>query len=176
MRKRVLGLLLISCLLLTAGCGEKESEKRSSKDDKKETSTIKTLSCTSESEKTEIDTDEDGNSIMGIQGQKTEYKYDTEKNELVEMTATAYIEFENAKEDYISKLAEETKSTCSSFEEDETVKSCEIKKGSQKLELYMVADIDKALEDNEDINKNSTFEEIEKYAKENDEDLVCTVK
>lgn len=174
MKKRVLSLLLISCLLLTAGCGEKSS----SKEDKKEDSNIKTLSCTVESEKTEIDEDEDGNSIMGIQGQTTEYKYDTKKNELVEMTSTAYIKFENASSDYISKQTESAESSCDMFKDEDSVKSCKVKKDGQKIELQMVADVEKALEDNEDINKNSSFEEIEKYAKEfyDDDKVVCTVK
>lgn len=177
MRKRVLGLLLISCLLLTAGCGEKDTEKGSSKDDKNETSSIKTISCTSESEKTEIDTDEDGKSIMGIQGETAEYKYDTEKNELIGMTASVYVKFENASKDYISNQADEAKATCDLFD-DETIKNCEIKKADDKIEVYMEANIDKALENDEDISKNASFEEIENYVKKDAEDkgLTCTVK
>lgn len=175
MRKRVLSLLLVSCLLLTAGCGEKENKE--SKKEEKQESTIKTLSCTSESEKTEVDKDDEGNAIMGIQGQTAEYKYDTKKNELTEMTASVYIKFENASSDYISKQADEAKATCDLFKDDETIKKCEIKKESDKLEIYMEADIDKAFND-EEISKTSTFEEIERYAKKDaeDEGLTCKVE
>lgn len=174
MKKRILSLMLVSCLLLTAGCGEDDSEKESSKKD----SNIKVISCTSETENEEIDQDEDGNSIMGVQGQTTEYKYDTEKNELVEMSATAFIKFENASEDYIKEQEESAKSTCDYVKDDESINKCEVKTSDNKIELYMVADVDKALEENESINKNSTFEEIEKFAKEDaeDEGAVCTIK
>ena len=67
MRKRVLGLLLVSCLLLTTGCGDKENKE--TKKDEKQENTIKTISCVNELEKSEIEKDENGNSIMGIQGQ-----------------------------------------------------------------------------------------------------------
>lgn len=176
MKKRVLGLLLVSCLLLIAGCGEKEN-KESKKEDKKE-NTIKVLSCSSEADKVEIDKDDDGNSIMGIQGQIAEYKYDTKKNELTEMTASMYVKFENASEDYISKQADEAKATCDLFKDDDTIKNCEIKKDNTKVEIYMEANIDKVFEENEEITKSSSFEEIEKYAKKDaeDEGLTCTVK
>lgn len=174
MKKRVLGLLLVSCLLLTAGCGDKEN-KESKKDDKQE-NTIKTISCVNELEKSEIEKDENGNSIMGIQGQKAEYKYDTKKNELTEMIASVYVKFENATDDYISKKADEAKSTCDLFKDSDDIKNCKIKTDGSKVEVYMEADIEKAL-DGEDISKTSSFEEIEKYVKEDakDEDLTCTV-
>lgn len=176
MRKRVLGLLLVSCLLLTAGCGEKEN-KESEKEEKQE-STIKTLSCTSESEKTEVDKDAEGNAIMGIQGEIAEYKYDTKKNELIEMTATAYIKYEGASKDYISKQADEANASCDFFKDDETIKNCEIKKDDDKIEIYMEANIDKVFDSTDEISKTSSFEEIEKYAKKDaeDEGLTCTVK
>ncbi len=174
MRKRVLGLLLVSCLLLTTGCGDKENKE--TKKDEKQENTIKTISCVNELEKSEIEKDENGNSIMGIQGQKTEYKYDTKKNELTEVTASIYVKFENASEDYISKQAEESKVACDAFKDDDTVKNCEIKKDGDKVEVYMVADIDNIL-DGEDISKTATFEDIEKYVKEESKEdgLTCTV-
>ncbi len=174
MRKRVLGLLLVSCLLLTAGCGDKENKE--TKKDEKQENIIKTISCVNESEKSEIDKDDEGNTIMGIQGQKTEYKYDTKKNELTEVTASVYVKFENASEDYISKQAEEAKSTCDLFKDDDTMKNCEIKKDGDKVEVYMVADIDNIL-DGEDISKTASFEDIEKYVKEEakEDDLTCTI-
>lgn len=176
MRKRVLGLVLISCLLLIAGCGDKENKE--SKKDEKQENTIKVLSCSSEADKVEIDKNDDGNSIMGIQGQIAEYKYDTKKNELTEMTASMYVKFENASEDYISKQADEAKATCDLFKDDDAIKNCEIKKDNTKVEIYMEANIDKVFEETEEITKSSTFEEIEKYAKKDAEEkgLTCIVK
>lgn len=177
MKKRVLGLLLVSCLLLTAGCGEKES-KESKKEEEKQENTIKTISCINELEKTEIDKDDEGNAVMGIQGQKAEYKYDTKKNELIEVTASAYVKFDNVSSDYITKQAEEAKSTCDIFKDSDEMKNCEIKKDNNKIEIFMEADVDKLFDDDDKVYKTSSFEDIEKYAKEQAEndDMTCTVE
>lgn len=176
MKKKVLSLLLVGCLLLTAGCGEKESKEKAAKEEEK--NNIKTISCVAETEKEEMDEDENGDPIMGIQGEITEYKYDTEKNELVEATSTMYYEFENASKDYIEEQAEDAESSCEFLEDEDSVKKCEVKTHGQKIELNLTADVDYIFDEEDDISKNSSFEDIEKFIKENseDKDTVCTVK
>lgn len=176
MKKRVLGLLLIGCLLLTASCGKNENKEL--KNEEKQETKIKTISCATNDEKTELEIDDDGKSIMGTQGQAVEYKYDTEKNELTEVIASIYVEFDDVSSDYISKQVDEAKKTCEYFKEDEAVKNCDTKNDGNKVEIYMEADVDKFLDSNEDISKTSSFEEIEEYAKKVAEDKAqsCTVK